>query len=55
MALSRDTECQVVSPLQRKVDVETASRLRLRWEAAEIRTGIEDSTDVGRAGGRHCR
>ena len=30
MALSLDTECQVVSPLQRKVDVETASRLRLR-------------------------
>jgi len=29
MALSLDTECQVVSPLQRKVDVETASRLRL--------------------------
>jgi GntR family transcriptional regulator len=30
MALSLDTECQVVNPLQRKVDVETASRLRLR-------------------------
>jgi GntR family transcriptional regulator len=30
MALSLDTECQVVSSLQRKVDVETASRLRLR-------------------------
>jgi GntR family transcriptional regulator len=29
MALSLDTECQVVSPLQRKVDVSTASRLRL--------------------------
>jgi GntR family transcriptional regulator len=29
MALSLDTECQVVSPLQRRVDVETASRLRL--------------------------
>ncbi len=29
MALSLDTECEVVSPLQRKVDVETASRLRL--------------------------
>ena len=29
MALSLDTECQVVSPLQRQVDVETASRLRL--------------------------
>jgi len=29
MALSLDTECQVVSPLQRKVDVETAGRLRL--------------------------
>jgi DNA-binding GntR family transcriptional regulator len=29
MALSLDTDCQVVSPLQRKVDVETASRLRL--------------------------
>ena len=29
MALSLDTECQVVSPLQRKVDVEAASRLRL--------------------------
>ena len=26
MALSLDTECEVVSPLQRKVDVETASR-----------------------------
>ena len=26
MALSLDTECQVISPLQRKVDVETASR-----------------------------
>jgi GntR family transcriptional regulator len=29
MALSLDTECQVVSPLQRKVDVEVAGRLRL--------------------------
>jgi hypothetical protein len=29
MALSLDTECEVVSSLQRKVDVETASRLRL--------------------------
>ena len=29
MALSLDTECEVVSPLQRKVDVTTASRLRL--------------------------
>jgi GntR family transcriptional regulator len=29
MALSLDTECEVISPLQRKVDVETASRLRL--------------------------
>ena len=29
MALSIDTECEVVSPLQRRVDVETASRLRL--------------------------
>jgi GntR family transcriptional regulator len=29
MALSLDTECQLVSPLQRKVDVEAASRLRL--------------------------
>jgi GntR family transcriptional regulator len=29
MALSLDTECQVVSPLQRKVDVSVASRLRL--------------------------
>jgi GntR family transcriptional regulator len=29
MALSLDTECEVVSPLQRKIDVETASRLRL--------------------------
>ena len=29
MALSLDTECEVVSPLQHRVDVETASRLRL--------------------------
>jgi GntR family transcriptional regulator len=29
MALSLDTKCQVVSPLQRKVDVSAASRLRL--------------------------
>jgi len=29
MALSLDTECQLVTPLQRKVDVEMASRLRL--------------------------
>ena len=29
MALSLDTECEVLSPLQRRVDVETASRLRL--------------------------
>ena len=29
MALSLDTECEVVSPLRRKVDVATASRLRL--------------------------
>ena len=29
MALSLDTECQVVHPLQPKVDVETAGRLRL--------------------------
>jgi GntR family transcriptional regulator len=29
MALSLDTKCEVVSPLQRQVDIETASRLRL--------------------------
>jgi len=29
MSLSLDTECQVISPLQRKVDVAAASRLRL--------------------------
>jgi GntR family transcriptional regulator len=29
MSLSLDTECEIVSPLHRKVDVETASRLRL--------------------------
>jgi len=29
MSLSLDTECQIVSPLQRKVDLEAASRLRL--------------------------
>src|SRR5690348_16867609 len=29
MALSLDTECEVVSPLQRKVDVAAAGRLRL--------------------------
>jgi GntR family transcriptional regulator len=29
MALSLDTECEVVSPLQRQVDIESASRLRL--------------------------
>jgi DNA-binding GntR family transcriptional regulator len=29
MALSLDTECEVVAPLQQKVDIETAGRLRL--------------------------
>ena len=29
MALSVDTECEIVSPLQRRVDVENAGRLRL--------------------------
>jgi GntR family transcriptional regulator len=29
MALSIDTECEIVTPLQHRVDVETASRLRL--------------------------
>src|SRR5580693_5811786 len=28
MALSIDTECEIVTPLQHRVDVETASRLR---------------------------
>ncbi|HEX3965361.1 MAG TPA: GntR family transcriptional regulator [Trebonia sp.] len=29
MALSVDTECEVITPLQRKIDIEPASRLRL--------------------------
>jgi GntR family transcriptional regulator len=29
MALSLDTECEIVSPLQRRIDVENAGRLRL--------------------------
>ncbi len=29
MALSIDTECEIVSPLQRRIDVENAGRLRL--------------------------
>jgi DNA-binding GntR family transcriptional regulator len=30
LGVSADTECEVVSPIQRRVDIETAGRLRLR-------------------------
>ena len=46
MALSLDTECQVVSPLQRKVDVETASRLRLRSDEIFTVTFVRLHSDV---------
>jgi GntR family transcriptional regulator len=46
MALSLDTECQVVSPLQRKVDVETASRLRLRSDEICTVTFVRLHADI---------
>ncbi len=46
MALSLDTECQVVSPLQRKVDVETASRLRLHADEIFTVTLVRLHTDI---------
>jgi DNA-binding GntR family transcriptional regulator len=46
MALSLDTECQVVSPLQRKVDVETASRLRLRSDEIFTVTFVRLHSDI---------
>ena len=46
MALSLDTECQVISPLQRKVDVETASRLRLRSDEIFTVTFVRLHADI---------
>jgi len=46
MALSLDTECQVISPLQRKVDVEAASRLRLGSDEIFTVTFIRRHADV---------
>ena len=46
MALSLDTECQVISPLQRKVDVETASRLRLRSDEIFTVTFVRLHSDI---------
>ena len=46
MALSLDTECEVVSPLQRKVDVETASRLRLPSDEIYTVTLVRRHADV---------
>jgi GntR family transcriptional regulator len=46
MALSLDTECEVVSPLQRKVDVEAASRLRLGSDEICTVTLVRRHADV---------
>ncbi len=46
MALSLDTECQVISPLQRRVDVETASRLRLRSDEIFTVTFVRLHSDI---------
>jgi GntR family transcriptional regulator len=46
MALSLDTECQLVSPLQRKVDVEIASRLRLSSDEIFTATLVRLHADV---------
>jgi GntR family transcriptional regulator len=46
MALSLDTECEVVSPLQRKVDIETASRLRLGSDEIYTVTLVRRHADV---------
>lgn len=46
MALSLDTECQVVSPLQRRVDVETAGRLRLPSDEVFTVAFIRLHTDI---------
>jgi GntR family transcriptional regulator len=46
MALSLDTECQVVSPLQRKVDVATAGRLRLPSDEIAAVTLLRLHADV---------
>lgn len=46
MALSLDTECEVLSPLQRKVDVEAASRLRLPTDEIFHVTLVRRHTDV---------
>src|SRR5487761_1357745 len=40
MALSIDTECEIVSPLQRRIDVENAGRLRLHPDELYARTLI---------------
>ena len=46
MALSLDTECEVVSPLRRRVDVETASRLRLGSDEVFTVTLVRRHADV---------
>ncbi len=46
MALSLDTECEVISPLQRRVDVETASRLRLGSDEIFTVTLVRRHADV---------
>ena len=46
MALSPDTECRLVGPLQRKVDVEIASRLRLPSDEIFTVTFVRLHADV---------
>jgi len=46
MALSLDTECQLLSPLQRKVDVEIAGRLRLPTDDIWTTTLVRLHADV---------
>jgi len=46
MALSLDTECQLTGPLQRKVDVEAASRLRLPSDEIFTVTLVRRHADV---------
>jgi len=46
MSLSLDTECRIVSPLQRKVDLEAASRLRLASDEISAVSFVRLHADV---------
>jgi DNA-binding GntR family transcriptional regulator len=46
LGVAADTECEILSPLQRRVDIETAGRLRLRSDEVSALTLVRLHADV---------